>query len=44
MAEPDYGTVGDEIYRIEDWKYEVSSDDTRLGYWEWVEHKKEEGD
>lgn len=27
---------------IGDWKYEVSNDDTRLGYDEWVEHKREE--
>lgn len=21
---------------VQDWKYEVDNDDTRLGYWEWV--------
>ena len=24
-----------------DWKYEVSNGDTILGYWEWLDHKKE---
>ncbi len=24
-------------YPVEDWKLEVENDDTRLGYWEWVE-------
>lgn len=24
-------------YPINDWKYEVNNDDTRRGYWEWVE-------
>ena len=23
-------------YAIEDWRYEIANDDTRLGYWEWV--------
>jgi len=23
-------------YTLDDWKYEVANDDTRLGYWEWV--------
>ena len=32
----------DEIkgYPVSDWKYEVSNDDTRLGYADWAEHKK----
>lgn len=29
------------IYRVQDWKHEVMNDDTRLGYWEWVEHQRE---
>lgn len=28
-------------YPIEDWKYEVLNGDTKLGYADWVEHKKE---
>lgn len=28
-------------YPVEDWQYEVQNDDTRLGYGEWVEAKKE---
>lgn len=26
-----------------DWKYEVQNGDTNLGYWEWVQHRKEGG-
>lgn len=29
-------------YPVEDWKYEVQSNDTRLGYNEWVSNKTEE--
>jgi hypothetical protein len=31
----------DQQYGWDDWKYEVRNGDTRLGYWEWVEHKVE---
>ena len=31
----------DPDYPVEDWKYEVACNDTRLGYWDWVSHKKE---
>lgn len=27
---------GIDRYPVEDWRYEVVNDDTRLGYWEWV--------
>ena len=27
---------------IDDWKYEVRNDDTRMGYWEWVVAREEE--
>ena len=27
-----------ELYPIEDWKYDVDNGDTKLGYEEWVEH------
>ena len=30
-------------YPVEDWQYEVGNDDTRLGYWEWLAHRIEEG-
>ena len=33
--------ISDPDYPVEDWKYEVSNDDTRLGYAEWVKHQKE---
>ena len=32
----------DPDYPIENWVYEVSSYDTRRGYWEWVETKRNE--
>jgi hypothetical protein len=28
-------------YPVEDWKYEVANDDTRLGYHAWVENQRE---
>lgn len=28
-------------YTLEDWKLEVANDDTRLGYWDWVEAREE---
>lgn len=28
-------------YPIADWKYEVANDDTRLGYWDWIENREE---
>jgi len=31
----------DPDWPVSDWKYDVQNDDTRLGYWEWVEHNKE---
>lgn len=29
-------------YPLEDWKYEVTNNDTRMGYWNWVESKIEQ--
>ncbi|KKM94607.1 hypothetical protein LCGC14_1196500 [marine sediment metagenome] len=31
----------DKEYPVSRWRDEVICDDTRLGYWEWVEHQKE---
>jgi hypothetical protein len=31
-------------YPVADWKHEIANDDTRLGYWDWVEHRLEEAD
>ncbi len=31
----------DPDYPVADWQYEVANDDTRLGYWEWVEAQRE---
>lgn len=28
-------------YTLEDWKLEVANNDTRLGYWDWVEAREE---
>ena len=38
-----YDSVWDEHaeYPAKDWQYEVGNGDTRLGYWDWVEHQKE---
>jgi hypothetical protein len=30
----------DRHHPVEDWKAEVAADETRLGYWAWVENKK----
>ena len=37
------GSVWDEDpdYPVDDWQHEVANDDTRLGYWPWVEDQKE---
>ena len=29
-------------YPVEDWRHEVSNDDVRRGYWDWVAAKLEE--
>lgn len=42
MEQPDNYWEEDETYPSEDWKFEVANNDTRLGYHEWVEKKKEE--
>ena len=49
---PDFGLEEDSLERKydhehpefprSDWKYEVSTDDTQLGYWTWVLHRVEE--
>lgn len=39
---PDYW-ADDPDHDIEDWKSEVQNNETRLGYWDWVESIKEEG-
>jgi transcription elongation factor Elf1 len=31
----------DETWSVEDWQYEISNDDTRLGYADWVRWQKE---
>ncbi len=32
-----YGPWGEHPdHPVDDWKYEVANDDTRLGYWAWV--------
>jgi len=35
------GTWGEHPdYPVSDWQYEVANGDTRLGYWDWVEHAR----
>ncbi len=36
------GWGSDPEFPVGDWQYEVSNDETRQGYWEWVEQKKDE--
>ena len=31
----------EEIYPIEDWRYDVANGDTKLGYKDWVNHNVE---
>ncbi len=31
----------DPLYSVFDWRQEVASDSTRLGYWDWVKAQKE---
>ena len=37
-------TFGEDLYPRTDWQYEVSNGDTKLGYADWCEHKKEADD
>jgi hypothetical protein len=30
----------DEEYPVQDWRMEVANDDTRLGYWDWVDNQR----
>lgn len=41
---PDNTSVWDDDpeYPIEDWRSEIINDYTRIGYWEWVYHCKEQ--
>lgn len=32
----------DPEYPVSDWRYAVNNDDTRLGYWDWVNTRKNE--
>ena len=35
----EYGVWGEyPAYPVEDWQFEVENEDTRQGYWEWVEY------
>jgi len=42
--QPDDYWGEDPDYPLEDWRYEVANNDTRLGYWEWVAAEKEAND
>jgi len=40
-----HGTWGeDPDFPVEDWQHGVANDETRLGYWEWVEARIDERD
>jgi len=41
QAGPDDYWGEDPKYLVDDWRYEVATDNTRLGYWGWVEAQKE---
>lgn len=34
-------TKAEDLPEFEDWQYEVENKTTVLGFWEWLEHKKE---
>jgi hypothetical protein len=36
-----YWGPGHFAHHIDDWKTEVANDDTRMGYWEWVQKQLE---
>jgi len=44
VAGPGSSWDEDKQFPVEDWRYEVQNDDTRLGYLEWVSHKREDAD
>lgn len=31
-------------HKLETWQYEVANDDTRMGYWDWVDARESEGE
>lgn len=43
-ALPDDHWASDPDYPVGDWQFEVSNDDTRLGYWDWVANKRDLAD
>ena len=40
LVDPDEYWSEDPDFPLDDWKYEVKDDSTRLGYWEWVAQRK----
>ncbi|MGX1201105.1 hypothetical protein [Marinobacter sp. MBR-105] len=34
----------DPQFPVADWQQEVANDDTRLGYWDWVQVQREQAD
>ncbi len=34
----------DPEFSFSEWQYEVAQNDTRLGYWQWVEHNRGDAD
>lgn len=41
VPRPDDIWADDPEYPVSDWQLEVANDDTRLGYWQWVEAQRE---
>lgn len=41
VCERPYHWDSDKEHPVEDWQAEVASDDTRLGYWDWVFAQRE---
>jgi hypothetical protein len=40
-----YGYWGEHPeHALETWRYEVANNDTRMGYWDWVEAQESEGE
>ena len=40
-----YGYWGEHPdHDVDSWKYEIANNDTRLGYWDWVEARESDGE
>lgn len=40
-----YGYWGEHPdHDVDSWKYEIANNDTRLGYWDWVDARESDGE